>query len=138
VSSTAQIALLASLYTELSNDSAVMAIATGVYDHVPQVARPEDNSRFPYVLIGDIRMDESDTDTETGFNAQATIHTWSRQEGRDEVLRLQGAIYTALHRVDIVITGYNVSTCQQEYSDSFTDPDGLTRHGVQVFRVIFE
>lgn len=138
MSGEAQLAILTSFYAELSGNSAVMAIAEGVYDHVPQVDRPEDSSRFPYVLIGEILINENDTDTEIGFNAQATIHTWSRQEGRKEVLELQGAIFDALHRADISITGYHVSTCQQEYSNSFTDPDGLTRHGVQVFRVIFE
>lgn len=109
-----------------------------VYDNAPQQA---DSSRgFPYVTIGEDTVNEWDTDGTLGADCTITVHTWSRYRGRKEVKDIQGQIYDALHRQEssLSFAGYNFVGCDFVSSDSFLDSDGLTRHGVQTFRVILE
>jgi hypothetical protein len=107
-------------------------ISAPIYDAVPQSAS------FPYVTIGDDNSVEWDTCTDYGAAVTVTIHTWSRGRGRLETKTLQGEIYAALHDALLQSTGYNVVSCYFESSVSFMDVDGLTRHGVQTFRVLIE
>jgi hypothetical protein len=66
------------------------------------------------------------------------VHVWSRASHSLEVKQIQAAIYEVLHRGTISIAGsvfigsdYITQTVQR-------DPDGITRHGVQEFRIIYE
>lgn len=102
-----------------------------VYDSVPQ-----DTTNFPYVNIGDDTFTDFDGDDFTGFDGTLTIHTWSTADGRIETKNLQGEIYDLLHRANLVILGYNVITIDQVFADSFLETDGITRHGVQRFRIL--
>ena len=115
------------IYTKLD-----AALSVPVYDDVPQGAS------YPYVVIGEDATIEWDTDTEIGSESTLTIHTWSRAAGRKQTKELQEAIYTALHRTALVVTGVDVITCTHEFSESFMDPDGETRHGVSRYRVLIE
>lgn len=109
------------------------ACTVPVYDNVPQ------DTPYPYITIGDDTSIEWDTDTETGAEATLTIHSWSRANSRSEVKQLQGEVYEALHRHELVVPGYSVVTCEQEFSESLpVEADGHTRHGVQRFRIILE
>jgi len=141
-------AIQSALYTALTTDAAVDTLlararslggevleAPAVYDHVPQPDYSDD-SWFPYVTIGEIASDEWDTDTETGFDSDITIHVWSRELGRVETKEIQGSIYDALHRHELDVAG--VHTITLEHTGSFTDvdPDGKTRHGVSSFRLL--
>lgn len=103
-----------------------------VYDHVPQ------DAAFPYVVIGDDTMTEWDTDTEQGFEATITIHTWTQaNEGRAQCKSIMDAIYTKLHKgPTITVDGYDTVDVFFEFSQTMLDPDGLTIHGVQRLRVI--
>lgn len=110
-----------------------------IYDQVPQVDDASDSSDFPYVVIGEWTTTENDTDTDTGFDTTLTIHTWSRQRDYQECQRVMFQVYNALHRyTGLTPTGYGVSGIHQEFSDLMRDPDGITRHGVQRFRIYFE
>jgi hypothetical protein len=101
-----------------------------VYDDVP------DNALAPYIVIGDDTMIEYDADQVLGFDSTVTIHTWSTYRGRSEVKSLMGLIYDALHRAEFTIQGYNLIGCDCEYSETFLESDGVTRHGVQRFRIL--
>lgn len=103
-----------------------------VYDHVPQ------ESAFPYIVIGDDTSTPWDTDDSTGSESTCTIHVWSRQRGRKEVKTIMQAIYDAMHRQELTITGGALVECAAEFQESFLDPDGITRHGVIRFRLITE
>jgi len=104
-------------------------LAYPVFDDVPENLTP------PFVVIGDDTLIQFDTDGESGFEATLTIHTWSAYRGRAEVKEMQGAVYNLLHRADLTITGYNVLGCDFEFSQSMVDSDGVTRHGIQRFRI---
>lgn len=126
------------VYGVLSGDSTLMASVTGVYDDVPQALDPGAAANFPYITIGDAQHQEWDTDTELGTDATVTVHIWSRYRGRKEVKDIQALIYGLLHRANLIVSGYNLVGVDWIQSDSFMDTDGLTRHGVQTFRITIE
>jgi hypothetical protein len=112
--------------------------ASAIYDNVPEAVDSGNDSVFPYVTIGDDTAIDWDTDNSQGKEATLTIHSWSRYRGRKEVKQIQGAIYDSLHLSNLIITGYHSVLIVSEYSETLMDPDGLTRHGVQRFRLIVE
>jgi hypothetical protein len=120
------------IYDRLSADLALQSLGAPVYDGVPQ------STPYPYVTIGEDLHVEWDTDTSLGTDCSLSIHTWSRHRGRRETKQMQAAIYDSLHRAELVYSGYNVVLCDFVNSQSFLDSDGLTRHGVQTFRIITE
>lgn len=104
-----------------------------VYDDVPQ-----DLSAFPYVTIGEDVLTFNDTDTDRSNNVSITVHTWSRERGRKETKQIQSQIYDSLHLANLVKAGYNFVVITEQSSTTFLDADGLTRHGVQTFKLIIE
>jgi hypothetical protein len=109
-----------------------------IYDAVPQADDAGSDIPFPYVTIGDDTAIDWDTDTSVGKEATITIHSWSRYRGRKEVKEIQGAIYETLHLSQLPVDGYDTVLCFSEFSESLVDPDGLTRHGIQRFRIILD
>ena len=121
-----QAAIQAAIFTRLST------LSTPVYDHVPQ------DTAFSYIVIGDDTSIGWDTDTSVGSESTCTIHVWSRQRGRKQVKDIMAAIYSALNRYELPVTGGQLVECAAEFQESFLDPDGLTRHGVIRFRLIVD
>lgn len=129
-----ELAVQSAIYTALINHSPLMSLATGgVLDDVEQ-----DKADFPYVTIGEAQHNDWSTDTESGHEVTCMIHVWSRQPGRRETKLIQGAIYAALHRAALTYDDVDFIDCQFVSSESFIDPDGLTRHGVQQFRILID
>lgn len=98
-----------------------------------------DNITGRYIVIGNDTFIEWDTDDRTGFEATLVIHTWDTTSANRSFLPIKdvmGDIYGLLHRAEFGIVGYNPIGLDFEFSETFLDPDGLTRHGVQRFRVI--
>lgn len=104
-------------------------VGTRIYDYVPQA------ETFPYVTFGDDTVLDWSTFGTLGEEATLTIHVWSRIRGRKETKSIQSQIDAALNRQALDITGYTAVACVREYQESFQDPDGITYHGVQRFRV---
>lgn len=119
-------------YEALTGSTSVMALVSGVFDHVPP------KQAMPYIVVGDDTAADWDTDNSTGFEATCTIHVWSEYRGRAEAQSILDEIYSLLHRQPMTMTGYNVIDVQCEYQEVGVDPDGLTRHGVMRFRVIID
>lgn len=138
------LALQTAIYDRLRTDAMLTAkLATysghpAVFDEVPQVDDPSDNSLFPYVVIGDDTASPFDTDTEVGTAATVTIHVWSRSCDFAQTKDIQQAIYNRLHRQDFTISGYALVGCDLEFEEAVRDADEVTRHGVQRFRIVFE
>lgn len=117
------------IYDKLDADLSVSVIAAG---NVP------DSTVDQYVVIGlgpDIPWD---TDGLLGFEFTVTIHTWDTTAGNRSFVPLNnimGEISDSLNRAELTVMGYNVIGVDYEFGEPFVDPDGLTRHGVQRFRV---
>ena len=121
----AALELQKSIYTRLNNGASY-----SVFDDVPQ------DQAKPYIVVGDDTLIEYDSDGNTGFECTITIHTWSDYQGMAQIKTMQGEIYNLLHRAEFSVIGYNLINCTFEFADSFLDSNGVTRHGVQRFRVI--
>ena len=97
-----------------------------------------DNLEDRYVVIGNNTAIDWSTDGRTGFEMTVTIHTWDTiptSRGFYNLKLLMGEVYITLSRANLTIYGYNVLELDYEFSESMLDPDGLTTHGVQRFRV---
>lgn len=108
----------------------------GIYDNPTQVADPGNNALFPIITISDATASEWDDDTYTGFDTQAVIHVWSRAHHTLEAKSIQKAIYNAMHRHELSITGSALITCEHQSSNTVRDPDGVTIHGISQYRII--
>lgn len=112
-------------------------ISVNVYDHVPQ------DAVYPYVVIGEDNFNDWSDDTNNGFEATVNIHTWHRPEGssgtrgKSVTKQIQSEIYDILQRSNFPIGDFGNIGMTFDYSDVFTDSDGITYHGVQRFRVNF-
>lgn len=116
-----EVAVQGALYSALS------ALGLRVVD------RGKQDADWPYVEIGFIVMNASDTQSETGFDYLARIHVRSRSESMREAKEIQGQIYDRLHRGDLTITGYQHILIQRERSEVLDAPDG-SFHGVCEYR----
>ncbi len=103
-----------------------------VFDHVPQ------DAVFPYEVIGEADGVEHDTDTTIGWDAEVTVHTFSRFRGNEEVEAIQRENDNALNRAEPIITDARIVTLHRVSVDGVDDPDGLTRHGIHRFRALIE
>ena len=93
---------------------------------------------FPYFVSGYDQAGPSDTDDTIGSAITVTLHFWSRSSGFAEVKTIMGAAYSRLHRASLFKTGYNVIDCINEFSEALSDPDGVTKHGVQRYRLTIQ
>lgn len=99
-----------------------------VYDGQSQQANPTPGN--PIVNIGPKTVVNDDNTTGDALEVSFTLDIWSRYDGSKEINEVQTAIRTALHLVDLTVTGLaSCNTFVDGYSD-FLDPDGETRHGV--------
>ena len=118
------------LFTKLDADLTAPVYSDGA---VP------DNTDDLYVVIGNDTHIEWDTDGQTGFESTVTVHVWDTDDSGlyGPCKQMQGDIYDSLHRsASLSVTGYDVVGVDQELMETFIDADGLTRHGIQRFRII--
>lgn len=126
------LAIQDAIHGKLSADANVTDLVSGVLDNVNQ------NQASPYITIGEDVLTGWDTNTTIGADASITIHIWSRHKGRKELKEISGAVYNSLQRQDLFVSGYDFISLDFETENSFLDSDGLTRHGVQTYRVLID
>lgn len=125
------------VYGALNNDSTLGGLVQAVYDFTPQEAT-DDDADFPYVVIGEDTAAPWDTDDILGAEWTVTIHSWSRYRGQKEVKQIMDACYNVLHRASLSVSNFSTITVEWEFSESLLDPDGLTHHGVQRYRLLLQ
>jgi hypothetical protein len=106
-----------------------------VYDTPPFLPEAAPSTSFPYCVIGNDTVRAWDTDDSRGAEITLTLHFWSRAAGFKPVKSLMDQAYGRLHRATFVKSGYGVTDCLLEFSDTMSDPDGVTKHGVQRYRL---
>ena len=129
-----QLAVQGAILSALQNASGLTTLlasgAASIVDHVPQ------SSAYPYVVIGEATARDFDCKSSDGMEQTLTIHTWSRYRGLKETKQIMAEIVNALDQANLSIAGHSLVLLRFEFSATFLDPDGLTRHGVQRFRAI--
>jgi len=123
------------IYDALANDSSLQALLGGsgkILDHVP------DNSPYPYVTMQIKPMNDRGNQTLEGVQIDYQINVWYRAPGRGDlkVQEIQARIDELLHKQDICIDGWNVISHRRSTVNILDEPDGVTKHGVQVFNLL--
>ncbi|MCP4491107.1 MAG: DUF3168 domain-containing protein [Gammaproteobacteria bacterium] len=109
----------------------VLTVPVG--DHIPQ------DGGYPYVQVNPLNLTNDDTVEDRGFSATIDVIAWSRYKGSQQIAEMMGDIYTALHRYDLDDSAnYCIVGIHQEFSKIITESDGLTRQGIQRFKLFFE
>ncbi len=119
------------LFELLNADTPLTDLIQGIFDNVP------DNQTFPYVTIGEISMNHMGGYEFDGFDGDYVVHVWSRARGRKETQLILNRLYTLLHTTDLTLAdGFNtmVNTC--DVNEILIDPDGVTYHGIQRYRLM--
>ena len=126
------------IFSALNDDPVLGLLITGVYADVQQPAKPEDDSAFPYVVIGQDNLSPWDTKTNLGGNAICQVDVWSRSNNFLEAKEVGGAVHDALHygTLDIDRADHTMTTAVS--ANYTTDPDGHTKRGVMLFRVLYD
>lgn len=106
-----------------------------VFDSAPFLPEGAPATTFPYCVIGNDTSAPWDTDDKRGAEITLTLHFWSRAEGFKQVKALMDQAYGLLNRAALTKAGYAVIDCLFEFGDAMPDPDGVTKHGVQRYRL---
>lgn len=106
-----------------------------VFSHLPQ---SNDNSIFPCIVIDYPTFNQNDTDTENGFECTIMVHSWSVERTYKQCADIQTAVYNSLHRAVLTVENFKFSGISCELNEILLDPDGISRHGIQRFRVFIE
>ena len=126
------------LYNALTGDATLMALITGVYADVQQPNLPEDDSDFPYVVIGQDNLTPFDTKTDNGASALCQLDVWSRSNNLLEVKTIASAIYDVLQKGSLTIADANHVLTRIESQSFSKDPDGQTKRGMVMARVVYD
>lgn len=123
----------AAIVAALKADAGVAALVGGrVYDRAPE------DAAFPYLSIGPEIAQPFEAQALDGWEMSLQLDAWSRKPGRVECRQIMAASYAALHDAALSVAGEHLVMVVLELQLTMDDPDGVTTHGVQKFRIITE
>ena len=128
--SVGQFALQEAIYSALN----VSAITSDLNCAV--VNEPTNDQSYPFIQLGEDRVDDYSTKVEAGGEYELNFDIWSQYKGSKECKQIMDKIHDLLHDSSISVKGFNLVNIQLDNSDILKDPDGVTRHGVMRFRAI--
>jgi hypothetical protein len=130
----ASVALRAAIHDALTADSALVAALGGpkIYDEPPRAAV------FPYVTLGEARIADFSTSSETSEEHQLTLHAWSRQGGHQEAHAIAGVLLQALDDAPLMLADHQLVNFRFAVADVRREADGRTYHALVRFRAVTE
>ncbi len=130
----ASAALRAAIHDALIADTGLTGLLGGpkVYDEPPRAAA------FPYVTLGETRVADYSTGSETGEEHQMVLHAWSRQGGTREAHLIAGALLQALDDAPLTLTDHALVNLRFSVADIRREADGRTYHALVRFRAVTE
>lgn len=130
----ASAALRAAVHDALTADGALIALLGGpkIYDEPPRAAA------FPYVTLGEARIADYSTGSESGEEHQLTLHAWSRQGGQREAHLIAGALLQALDDAPLTLADNHLVNFRFAVADVRREADGRTYHALVRFRAVTE
>lgn len=131
----AEFDIQAAVFSALSGSSAVTDLVSTIVDFGPR----EDDAAaiYPYIAIGNIFLNEMDTDNTNGFDAVMRIHTWTNTGSAKLAKDTQGAIYGVLHKADLSVTGFDTINLYRVDSRVMQAASGA-HQGVCEYRGLFD
>ncbi len=131
--------LQTAIYTRL-NASTVTSLLTASYgttaifnEWVPQVTDAGDPAFFPFITMSFPASNPYDDKDQVGQSSLVQIDAWSRVN-TTQVKAIAKAVYDRMHRQDLGVTGHIQTLCEDMVFER--DPDGITRRGRMIFRVL--
>lgn len=118
------------IYEKLTGNSALMALVSSVFDHIPQ------SVNFPYITIGDAIIHDFSNLKKSGNDYQLSIGIWSREAGHKQITDITEIIYGLLHNGTIAVTGKTLIMMRIVSNATNLENDGVTYHAfvkVQIF-----
>ncbi|CRF29035.1 Uncharacterised protein [Mycobacterium tuberculosis] len=113
-------------------DPILTAKITGVFDSVPN------DQAFPYVTIGDVTSVPNRTFDRFGEECTITLHIWSRYNGFKEAAEILDDMNRIMADTVFSVSGWDMTACYYDFSETLRDPDGLTRHIPVRYRVLLQ
>ncbi|MEA2975335.1 MAG: hypothetical protein QOF19_855 [Alphaproteobacteria bacterium] len=131
---TAAVALRAAIHDALAADTPLTNLLGGakIYDEVPRAVA------FPYVTLGEARISDWSTASESGEEHQLTLHAWSRQGGHREAHMIAGALLQALDDAPLTLAEHRLVNLRFATADIRREADGRTYRAVVRFRAVTE
>lgn len=128
---TATSQIQAVVYARLNGDSTLFNFlgVKGVFD------RPPENQPVPYITIGQDVATDASTIGHLGQEVVVELHTWTQLQGRKLSKAIMNRIDELLHHQEMTLTDFYVTAVRRQTEESLEDPDHVTYHGVQRFRV---
>lgn len=128
-----QSAIQTALYTQLNS----AGLGATVVEYMPQVADGGSDSGFPYVAMGRVIFTENDTQTVNGGAFIARIHTHTRDGSLVGCKAIQDAIFAALHKQELTVSGANNFSLLRNDTDTQHMGDKKI-HGICEYRGLIE
>ena len=128
------------LYAALNVPSVTSLLVQGgayvpIYTSVPQTDNGEDDAEFPYISFGPETTAPFNDKGQTGGNTVAQVDVWTRELDLHQCKQICDAVRAAVDRQPLALTGH--ITTEFESAAYTRDPDGKTRHGIMLFRVLY-
>lgn len=130
----AAIELQKAVFSALSGDAALTAALRGssIYDHAPA------SVAFPYITFGRTSVHDWSTGTEEGGEHIFTIHVWSKEKGKAQVLEIMALARAALHDTGLALDTHRLVNLRGEFEEARFDEDLSVYHGTLRFRAVTE
>jgi len=97
---------------------------------------PPRGAAFPYCVIGDDKVADWSTATETGSEHAPVLHLWSRAPGHKEAKLAAEALRLALDGAELAVTGQALTGIRHLATEFSTDGESV--HAVLRFRAVLE
>lgn len=123
------------LFTTLTGNASIMALAGGVYDRVPTDPY---KGKTAYVSFGPSDVVEDGADCIFSGEHTIQLDVWSKAVGQVEAKRLVFLIYKALHEQSLALTENALAEIRVDFRRVFADPDGVTSHGIATVTALIE
>lgn len=104
------------------------------FNHVPQ--EPSNLPKKPYVRFGITSLNDWGPKNELGYEVEVQVDIWSDVRGDEQTHQISDAIVLGCHNASFTSASGQVILLQHVNSMAFTDPDGITHHGVVRLRII--
>jgi len=142
VSLQTQIALLEAIYQRIGSDPDIVQLVGNRISNVPLYRQAEQN--FPQITFNITGTTDASTFDQYGNSHTIQIDVWSRQQSTLEARQLHDLIFRSMVGDHPGFIGLPALTHGRLYllrfidSSVYPDPDGVTTHGVLLFRAFTE
>ena len=106
--------------------------ANRIFDDVPTGTKP------PYIVFGKSVQKDWSTDSESGMEHEISLHIWSRENGRKQVLQVQETIIAALASLGGAMTNHHLINFSHERSEIEMRDKLRAFRGISMFRAVTE